>query len=40
MKSVIATSAGADLKVVDTPIPTPEDDQILVKSIYAPVNPV
>jgi NADPH:quinone reductase-like Zn-dependent oxidoreductase len=40
MKAITVTSAGADWKVVDTPTPTPEDDQILVKSIWAPVNPV
>jgi NADPH:quinone reductase-like Zn-dependent oxidoreductase len=40
MKAVTVASAGAEMKIEDVPIPTPDDDQILVKSIYAPVNPV
>ena len=41
MKGILVASLGADWKVVeDLPVPEPADDQILVKSIYAAVNPV
>jgi NADPH:quinone reductase-like Zn-dependent oxidoreductase len=41
MKGVIFESAGATPKVVDDlPVPEPSPDQILVKSLYAAMNPV
>lgn len=41
MKGVVFTNQGAEPKVVDTlEKPTPEPDQILVRSVYVAINPV
>jgi NADPH:quinone reductase-like Zn-dependent oxidoreductase len=40
MKAVTVASQGAEFKISEAPIPEPSDDQMLIKSIYAPVNPV
>src|ERR1700753_3263279 len=40
MKAAIVDTQGAELKIGDVPVPEPADDQILVKSIYAAINPV
>lgn len=41
MKGVIVENAGAPYKVVeDLEKPSPNADQILVKSIYTAINPV
>src|ERR1700760_1369203 len=40
MKAATVASQGAEIKISDVPVPQPSDEEILVKSIYAPVNPV
>ena len=41
MKGAIVEKAGAPVKVVDNlKVPEPAEDQMLVKSIYAAINPV
>ena len=41
MKGAIVETAGAPVKVVDNlKVPEPGEDQILVKPIYAALNPV
>jgi NADPH:quinone reductase-like Zn-dependent oxidoreductase len=41
MKGVALKSPGAPAEVVDDlAVPEPGDDQVLVKSIYAAINPV
>lgn len=41
MKGVIIEKAGAPAKVVDgLEVPVPAEDQVLVKSVYAALNPV
>jgi NADPH:quinone reductase-like Zn-dependent oxidoreductase len=40
MKAVTVASQGADLKISDVAVPEPSDGEILIKSIYAPVNPM
>lgn len=39
-KAAIVPAQGGAFEVRDVPIPEPKADQILVKSIYAPINPV
>lgn len=41
MKGVTVEKVGAEWAISeDLPVPEPADDQILVKSVYAAVNPV
>ena len=41
MKGITVANVGAEWKITeDLPVPEPADDQILVKSVYAAVNPV
>jgi len=40
MKAITVEKQGAELEISDLPVPVPSDDQILVKSIYAPITPV
>ncbi|KAF2668098.1 GroES-like protein [Microthyrium microscopicum] len=40
MKAISVAEPGAEWKVIDTAIPEPDDDQILVKIIYTGFNPV
>lgn len=40
MKGIVFESQGAQPKVGDIDVPKPGPDQILVKSIYAALNPV
>jgi NADPH:quinone reductase-like Zn-dependent oxidoreductase len=40
MKSIQVDKVGGALNVVEVPVPEPADDQIVVKAIYAAVNPV
>jgi NADPH:quinone reductase-like Zn-dependent oxidoreductase len=40
MKAATVASQGAEIQITDIVVPQPSDEQILVKSIYAPVNPV
>lgn len=40
MKAVIFSSVGAEPKVGDVPIPEPGDGQVLLKSLWAAINPI
>jgi NADPH:quinone reductase-like Zn-dependent oxidoreductase len=40
MKSIIVKTVNGEWEVGDVAVPEPADNQILVKSVYAAINPV